>query len=308
MQLGDVGIVRQNLAQRVEHEHAGGRLVFAPLQRRDRRAVTVIARAKGGAPLRYLQRQLALLRAQIVHDIGRRGRRQQRSHRGDAKRDRERPAQTRGVQMSARLLLEYLDAAGVTLGDVGADGDRGGMKAGDRLHIAHRDLTRGGRDHRGDALGAAFNRRAAAEHGLAGVPRRQAIDLGAHDALEEIRRPRREFERTKQETRGLEHDLDPASLQHRREAGRGKRAIRERDPRRQIVRLYRLDRESALVVFDQPDHARRHHAVETGDDRGGHATRPGAKDRADGFKLLHPGKALCGTALPSEALRQDNTR
>ena len=150
---------------------------------------------------------------------------------------------------------------------------------------------------------------AAAEHGLAGVPRRQAVDLGAHDALEEIRRPRRQFKRTKQETGGLEHDLDPASLQDRREIGRGERAIRECDPRRHIVRLdRRLDGEAALVVFDQPDHARRHQAVETGRHRGGHAAGPCAEDRADAFKLLHPGKALCGAAPPSEALRHDNTR
>ena len=70
----------------------------------------------------------------------------------------------------------------------------------------------------------------------------------------------------------------------------------------------RLDRESAAVVFDQPDHARRHHAVESGDDRGGYAARPGVDDRADRCKWLHPGEIPCGAAPPSEALRQDNTR
>src|SRR4051812_39253692 len=116
--------------------------------------------------------------------------------------------------MPARLLFEYLDAAGVALGDIGAHRDGGGMKTRYRLHIGHRHLARGGRDHRADAVGATFDRRAAAEHRLARAPWRQAIDLRAYNAVEKTRRPRRQFKRTKQETLGLQHDLDPAAPEH----------------------------------------------------------------------------------------------
>src|ERR1700694_887937 len=103
--------------------------------------------------------------------------------------------------MPAGLLLEYLDAAGVALGDIGTDRNGGGMETSYRPHIGHRNLARGCRDHRGDAFGAALGGGAAAEYGLARTPWRQAIDLRAHDAVEEIRCPRREFKGTKQETR-----------------------------------------------------------------------------------------------------------
>ncbi len=50
MQFGDVSVVGQNLAQRLEHDDAGRRLMLAPLQHGDRRAVaTVAAGANGGA-------------------------------------------------------------------------------------------------------------------------------------------------------------------------------------------------------------------------------------------------------------------
>ena len=128
--------------------------------------------------------------------------------------------------MAARLLLEHLDAPGIALGDIGADGDRGRMEAGHRLHIVIATLR---------VVAAIMvvmlsvplaHRRAAAEHRFAGAPRRQAVDLRAHDAFEEIRRARRQFERTKQEAFRLQHDLDPAAPEQRREIGRGQRCRR----------------------------------------------------------------------------------
>jgi len=131
--------------------HARRRVIFAPFQRRDRRAVAVVARPNRRALRRNLPRKLGFLRAKTVADIGRRHHRQQGDDNGDAERDRERPAQPRGVEVASRLLLEYLDAARITLGDIGADGDGGGMEGGHRLHISHRNLARGRRDYRGDA-------------------------------------------------------------------------------------------------------------------------------------------------------------
>ena len=112
--------------------------------------------------------------------------------------------------MAAGLLLEHLDAPGIARGNIGADRDRCGVKAGNGLHIGHRNLARGGSNDSGDVLGATRHRRAAAEHRLRGAPRRQTVDLGADDAFQKIRGARRQFERTKQEAPGLENDLDPA--------------------------------------------------------------------------------------------------
>src|SRR5260370_4317117 len=53
MQFGDVSMIRQNLAQRVEHDHAGRRLILATLKCGDRRTIAAVtAGANGGAPLR----------------------------------------------------------------------------------------------------------------------------------------------------------------------------------------------------------------------------------------------------------------
>src|SRR4051794_34646261 len=101
--------------------------------------------------------------------------------------------------MAAGLLLEHFYASGVTLGDIGADRNRSRMETRYRLHIAGRDLAGGRRDHRRDVFGPADHRRTAAEHRLAGAPRRQAVNLRAHDAVEKIRGARRQFERTQQE-------------------------------------------------------------------------------------------------------------
>ena len=78
---------------------------------------------------------------------------------------------------------------------------------------------------------AASGRDGAAEHRFARAPRRQAIDLRAHDALDEIRRARRKFQRTEQEALRLQHDLDPAAPDQRREAG----GATARRPRSAIV-------------------------------------------------------------------------
>src|ERR1700710_2159649 len=111
--------------------------------------------------------------------------------------------------MTAGFLFEYLDPAGIALGDVGANGDGGGMEYRHRLNVGHCHLAGGRRDHRGDALWTALDSGAAAEHRFAGAPRRQAIDLRAYDAIEETRRPRRQFERSEQKAFRLQHDLDP---------------------------------------------------------------------------------------------------
>ena len=310
MQFGDIGMIGQQLAQRLEHDDAGRRLIFAPLQRCDRRAVAAVgAGADRGPARRDLPRQLALLRAKAVADIGRHHKRKQRHHRDDAQHDRQRAAQPCRVEMPARLLFKHFYAPGIAFADIGADGDGRRMEHRYRLHITHRDLARGRRDHRGDALGAAGDRRAAAKHRFAGAPRRQPVDLRAHDAFQKVRRARRQLQRAQQEPLWLQHDLDPASPKCLGEIGRRQRAVGKADARGDIVRPRRaFDREATIVLLDQPDHARRHRAVERGDNSRGDARRPCTDDRADRLQKLHREAALCGAVAPSETLRQDNTR
>ncbi len=80
--------------------------------------------------------------------------------------------------------------------------------------------ARGRRDRHDDAIGAGLGRLAPAEHRIVRAPRRQPVDLRAHDAVEELGGALRQFERPEHEALRLQHELDPAAAQRRRDAGR----------------------------------------------------------------------------------------
>ena len=87
---------------------------------------------------------------------------------------------------------------------------------------------------------------------------------------------------------GAKVDLDPASAEHRRQIGRRKTSIGKRKlPRHVLGFSGRLHGEAAIVLFDQPDHARRRHPVERGDHGRGDVVGPAAQDRADGLQEFH---------------------
>ncbi len=113
-QLGDIGMVGQHPAQRLQHDHARRRLVFAPLQRRDGERSPPSAPARiARAPCRDLPRHVLFLPAEAAGDIGGGAGRQHRHHGGNAEHRLQTPAELRRIEMAARALLEHLDAAGL---------------------------------------------------------------------------------------------------------------------------------------------------------------------------------------------------
>ena len=310
MQLGDKRVVRQDAAERFQHDHARRRLVFAPLQQRQRRALaTVPARAERRAALGDLPVELGFLRAEAVGEIACGDRSDDRGDCGESQHRLQRPAQPRRIDRAARPLLEHLDAR--ARGRLRRDRDRGRVEARQRLDITHRQPARRGCDLGGDALAAMRRWPAATEHGLARAPRRQSVDLCPHDTVEEIRGAGRQLQRSEQEARRPQHDFDAAAADDLRQIGTGELAVLERDLLQDVLRLRSLQRERAGLALDQPHHARRHHPFQGGDDGTGHGAGPGIGNRAKGTERTHLTEAFrrsrrsrCATTIHDTAHRR----
>ena len=203
-QLGDVGVVGQDLRQHLEHDHARRGLVLAALEHAQRGRglrAAVAAGAERHAALRDAARQLVLLAGEVEAD-DRGGAERHAGEQPGCRSARRRSApRTRAASIAPRaLVLEHPDRRGVRP-QAARDRDRFGAGCDQRIDQRLHQRARGRRDRHHHAVGAGLRGRAPAERGFARAPGRQPVDLRAHDAVEEFGRALRQFERAEQEAR-----------------------------------------------------------------------------------------------------------
>src|SRR4051812_2055027 len=133
--------------------------------------------------------------------------------------------------------------------------------------------ARGRRHSDDDAVGARLGGRAPAEGRVIRTPRREPIDLRAHNAPDKLGRALWQFERTEQDTRGPQLQFGAAAVEHRQDAVRmrtGDFAVRDlyaferqAGPRAAI----RLHHKRAAVLFDHLNGLARSEGGSEPDDR-----------------------------------------
>ena len=195
-------MIGQDLRQRLEYDHARRALVLAALQRAERRRdrSALAAEADRHAALRDALCQLLLLAGELEAGKARDSERNAGEQpRDDQHADKHAP-HTRDVERAGCGAFEHRDRRGI--GWCRRDGDRLGAGSDQRIdHWLHHG-ARGRRHSDDDAVGARLGGRAPAEGRVIRTPRREPIDLRAHNAPDKLGRALWQFERTEQDTRG----------------------------------------------------------------------------------------------------------
>src|SRR5215467_7895877 len=221
VQLGHIGMVRQSLRECLKGQYGCGRrapVTFEGLLLRRGARCCVEERC---AMLRDPLCELLLLRLErIERQLG-------ACHRNASRNDHDHEGC--GQQAAGPLQPGFGAEAVLEDADMRAwyrrlrrGRDREGPRADghERLQVGGDQRPRGRRHCHHDAVLPDLARLRPAEGGIAGAPGRQPIDLGADDALEKLGRALGQLEWSEQETIRLQHQLQPASPQRRRQGRR----------------------------------------------------------------------------------------